>query len=56
MAKAQLALQLVARSAVVREWWRRPPGWAFAAGYGAAGAAVLALLHPHAEAFIYFQF
>jgi alginate O-acetyltransferase complex protein AlgI len=51
-----LAVQLVARSAVLREWWRRPAGWAFAAGYGAAGALVLALLHPHAEAFIYFQF
>ncbi len=37
-------------------WWRDLPGWAFAAGYGALVALALALIHPTAQPFIYFQF
>jgi alginate O-acetyltransferase complex protein AlgI len=51
-----LALHVATRRLSASAWWRRPPGWAFAGGYGVAAALLLALLHPHAEAFIYFQF
>jgi alginate O-acetyltransferase complex protein AlgI len=37
-------------------WWRRLPGWAFATAYGALVALALALIHPSAQPFIYFQF
>lgn len=37
-------------------WWRDLPGWAFAAGYGLLVAVALALTHPSAQPFIYFQF
>jgi len=38
------------------EWWRRPPLWAFATGYGVAAALVLTLLSVDTRPFIYFQF
>ncbi|MEE4274005.1 MAG: MBOAT family O-acyltransferase [Thermoanaerobaculales bacterium] len=37
-------------------WWRRAPGWAFAAAYGLLAALALSLVHPAAQPFIYFQF
>lgn len=37
-------------------WWRDLPGWVFAAGYGVLVALALALIHPSAQPFIYFQF
>ena len=49
-------LHVLARRASVVGWWRRPPGWVFAGGYGVAAALLLSLLHPHAAPFIYFQF
>jgi len=38
------------------KWWRGLPGWVFAAGYGVLVALALALTHPSAQPFIYFQF
>jgi len=37
-------------------WWRRPPEWLFAAGYGAAFAIALLFVPQHYSAFIYFRF
>ena len=37
-------------------WWRRLPGWVFAPAYGVLVALTLALIHPSAQPFIYFQF
>jgi alginate O-acetyltransferase complex protein AlgI len=51
-----LGLHALSRRVAPSQWWRRPPGWVFAGGYGVSSALLLALLHPHAEAFIYFQF
>jgi|SRR4051794_10776510 len=39
-----------------RDWWRRVPAPAFAAGYGCAAAIVLLFIPPHYAPFIYFQF
>ena len=37
-------------------WWRQIPGWLFAPAYGLLLALALALIHPSAQPFIYFQF
>jgi alginate O-acetyltransferase complex protein AlgI len=41
---------------VFSNWWRRPPGPLFAAGYGCVWAIVLLFIPPHYVPFIYFQF
>jgi alginate O-acetyltransferase complex protein AlgI len=41
---------------VFRDWWRRVPAPAFAAGYGCAAAVVLLFVPPRYAPFIYFQF
>jgi alginate O-acetyltransferase complex protein AlgI len=38
------------------DWWRRPPDWLFAAGFGAAIAIALLFVPQHYSAFIYFRF
>ncbi len=54
-----LALALVhwaASRGAFRTWWRRLPGWAFAAALGASVALALFFAPAQATPFIYFQF
>jgi len=46
----------VAYKRLLGGWAERLPTWGFTTAYAAASALALALIHPHAEAFIYFQF
>jgi alginate O-acetyltransferase complex protein AlgI len=50
------SLHLAGYASQRSRWWRQPPSWAFAVGYGAMVALALSLLFPTARPFIYFQF
>ena len=53
---ALAALHLAGYFSQQSQWWRDLPGWVFSAGVGALVALALALIHPSAQPFIYFQF
>jgi len=49
-------IHLIAYKGWTRQFWRRVPAWAFAAGLGLVTAGILPFVQPNSQPFIYFQF